>query len=61
MEEQSKNIDRITKNIIKDGGLHQPSSSFLTNVMEAIETQSVRQPVVYKPLISKTMWILLFV
>jgi len=61
MEKQSKNINKITKNIIKEGGLHQPSPSFLTNVMEAIETQSVSQPVVYKPLISKTKWMLLFV
>ena len=61
MEKQSNNIDKITKNIIKDGGLHLPSSSFLTNVMEAIETQAVNQPVVYKPLISKTIWMLLFV
>jgi len=61
MEKQSKNIDKITKKILKDGGLHQPSSSFLTNVMEAIEKQSASQPVVYKPLISKTKWILLFV
>ncbi len=61
MEKQSKNIDRITKNIIKDGGLHQPSTNFLSNVMEAIETQSVSQPIVYKPLISKTKWGILFV
>ncbi len=60
MEKQSNNIDKITKNIIKDAGLHLPSSSFLTNVMEAIETQSISQPVVYKPLISKAIWILLF-
>jgi len=60
MEKQSKHIDKITKNIIKDAGLHQPSTNFLSNVMEAIETQSVSQAIVYKPLISKTTWILLF-
>ena len=60
MEKQSKNIDRITKNILKDAGLHQPSTNFLSNVMQTIEAQSVRQPIVYKPLISKTTWILLF-
>lgn len=61
MDKQSKNIDRITKNIIKDAGLHQPSPNFLTNVMEAIEVQTVSQPNVYRPLISKNMWILLVV
>lgn len=60
MEKQSKNIDKITKNIIKDAGLHQPSPSFLATIMEAIETQSVSKPVVYKPLISKSKWMLLF-
>ena len=61
MEKQSKHIDKITRNIIKDGGLHQPSANFLTHVMEAIETQTESQSIVYKPLISKTNWILLFV
>jgi len=59
MEKLSKNIDRITKNIIKDGGLHQPSPSFLTNVMEAVEAQTANNEVFYKPLISKRIWILL--
>ena len=61
MEKQYKHIDKITRNIIKDGGLHQPSANFLTHVMEAIETQAESQSIVYKPLISKTNWILLFV
>jgi len=60
MEKQSKNIEQITKRIIKEGGLHQPSPNFLSNVMEAIETQSISQSIVYKPLISKTMWTILF-
>jgi len=60
MEKQSKHIDRITEKIIKDAGLHQPSTDFFSNVMEAIETQSVSQTIVYKPLISKTMWTILF-
>ena len=60
MEKQSKNIDRITKKIIKDAGLEQPSADFFSNVMEAIESQSTSPSIVYQPLISKKVWILLF-
>ena len=55
MEKQSENIDRITKKIIKDAGLHQPSVDFFSNVMEAIEAQSTSTSIVYKPLISKRL------
>ncbi len=60
MEKQSNNIDRITKKIIKDAGLEQPSSDFFSNVMEAIESQSVSPSIVYQPLISKKVWMALF-
>ena len=60
MEKQPENIDRITKKIIKDAGLHQPSKDFFSNVMEAIESQSTSASIVYKPLISKTTWMLIF-
>jgi len=59
MEKQSKNIDRITKKIIKDAGLEQPSTDFFSNVMEAIESQSTSASMVYQPLISKKIWMLL--
>jgi len=61
MEKQSKNIEQITKNIIKEGGLHQPSPNFLSNVMETIEVQKLNESIVYKPLISKNMWLVLAV
>ena len=60
MEKQSKNIDRITKKIIKDAGLEQPSTDFFSIVMEAIESQSVSPSMVYQPLISKKIWMVLF-
>ncbi len=59
MEKQSENIDRITKKIIKDAGLEQPSSDFFSNVMEAIESETTSASMVFQPLISKKMWMLL--
>ena len=56
MEKQSENIDRITKKIIKEAGLEQPSPNFFSNVMEAIESKSASPSIVYQPLISKKMW-----
>jgi hypothetical protein len=60
MEKSSKKIDKITQQIIKSGGLHQPSADFMENVMGAvsmIETEKVK----YTPLISKKVWIVLSV
>ena len=59
MEKQSKNIDTITRDIIKDAGLHQPSTAFLSNVMNAIEIEKARVTLAYKPLISKMWWMIL--
>lgn len=57
MEEQFKNIDKLTEKLVKEAGLHQPSASFLTNVMSALEQKSIKQ--IYEPLISKSAWIVI--
>jgi len=56
MEKQSKNIDTLTENIVKEGGLHQPPSGFFDNVMNAISTETVTTKS-YKPLVSTTGWV----
>ncbi len=60
MEKPFNNINKLTKKIIKEGGLHQPSDSFLGNVMEAVTLQTVQQEI-YRPLISKKIWIFILI
>lgn len=55
MEEQFKEIDRITKKLVTEAGTHKPSAQFLETVMNAVSQEKVIQP--YKPLISKTAWL----
>ena len=56
MEKPFRNIDEVTENIIKEGGLHQPSSMFLENVMQAVEAKKVVAKK-YEPLVSTTGWV----
>ena len=60
MEKPSKNIDKLTQKIIKEGGMHQPSDSFLQNVMETVSLQTVQQEI-YRPLISKKIWVFILI
>lgn len=55
MEEQFKEIDRITKKLVTEAGTDKPSAQFLETVMNAVSQEKVIQP--YKPLISKTAWL----
>ncbi len=55
MEKRSKDIDKVTQKLVNDAGLHQPSTAFLTHVMEAVSKQTYSQKV-YQPLISKRGW-----
>jgi hypothetical protein len=57
MEEQFKNIDSLTKKLLKEAGTHKPSSNFLSNVMLAVEQKSIKQA--YQPLISTTTWMVI--
>lgn len=61
MEKQSKHFDKITHQLINEAGLENPSPDFFSNVMDKIEVKNASQPIVYQPLISIKMWILLFV
>jgi hypothetical protein len=58
MEKSSKKLDRITRQIIKMGGLHQPSTDFMENVMESV-SKIESEKFCYTPLISKKVWIIL--
>ena len=58
MEKSSKKIDRITQELIRSGGLHQPSSDFKANVMEAVSAIESKK-ISYVPLIPRKVWIVL--
>ena len=60
MDKQSKNIDKLTHQLINEAGLEKPSADFFNNVMDKIEKQNVSKPIVFQPLISKKIWLLLF-
>ena len=57
MEEQSNELDKFTSKWVQEAGVQKPSSSFLDAVMESVIAQA--KPVVYAPLISKKVWIIL--
>jgi hypothetical protein len=57
MEEQFKNIDRLTEKLVKDAGIHKPSANFLSGVMSAVNKTAIKQE--YKPLISGSAWFII--
>lgn len=57
MEEQFKNIDRVTKKLLKEAGTHKPSSNFLSNVMTGVEQTAIKKA--YQPLISRPAWLVI--
>jgi nitric oxide reductase large subunit len=57
MEEQFKNIDRLTKKLLKEAGTHKPSSNFLSKVMTGVEQTAIKKA--YQPLISRTAWLVI--
>lgn len=59
MDKQSKKIDKLSHKLINQAGLEKPSVDFLSNVMNKIEVKKASQPFIFKPLISKSMWLLI--
>ena len=54
MEEQFKNLDKLTRKLVKESGIHKPSANFLNNVMLVVEQKRIKQA--YRPLISRSNW-----
>jgi len=55
----SKNIKRdpVIKSMFDEGGLEQPSGKFTSNIINTIKTQSHDSVFVYKPVISRSAWL----
>lgn len=59
MKDEDKYLDDLTKKIIKDTPLESPSFDFTNTVMSQINNLSDSMVTVYKPLISRTAWVLI--
>ena len=59
-ENEDKNIEQYVQKIIKETPLELPSPGFTANVMANVLALDKRKATVYKPLISKTGWVLIF-
>ena len=57
-EQEDKYLDDLTKKVFRDASLKSPSSDFIDNVMARVTDYS--QATVYKPLISKSTWTIIF-
>ncbi|WP_412986055.1 hypothetical protein [Pontimicrobium sp. IMCC45349] len=54
-----QHLDKLVERVIKSSPLESPSKDFTASIMSKIETASVGTSTVYKPLISKTGWLLI--
>jgi len=59
-ENANKHIDQFVDKVMKTSKLETPSFNFTAKVMSQITETSRSTVTVYKPLISKTTWVILF-
>ena len=60
-ENVDKYLENLSDKVLKEISLESPSNDFTTSVMSKIEAIARPTGVMYKPLISKTMWFLISV
>jgi len=51
--------DDVIKSIFDEGGLEKPSDSFTNSIINTIKTQSGDSVFVYKPVISRSAWLVI--
>ena len=59
-ENEDKNIEQYVHAVIKETPLESPSPDFTAKVMASVLALDKSKATVYKPLISKTGWVLIF-
>jgi len=59
-ENEDKNIEQYVHAAIKETPLESPSHNFTANVMAGVLAIAKSKATLYKPLISKTGWVLIF-
>ncbi|TYA54794.1 hypothetical protein [Formosa maritima] len=60
-EKKNNQLDTLIKDVMKQSALETPSFNFTANVMQQIAADSKNTATVYKPLISKTGWVVMFI
>ncbi|OEJ98941.1 hypothetical protein A8C32_07060 [Flavivirga aquatica] len=58
-EKENKYLNNLTKKVIQEGSLECPSFNFTDDIMSQIELLDKKHIIIYKPLISKTIWSLI--
>ena len=58
-ENTDKYLDDLAKKIIKEGSIESPSFNFIESVMSQVLNLNKNHAIVYKPLISKSVWFLI--
>jgi len=59
MNEQEKNQDKYIKSLFEEGGTEQPSGRFTSNIIDAIKAQATSGAFTYKPVISRSAWLII--
>lgn len=58
-ESVDKKLDKLSRRMVEDAKLDQPSFGFTTNILDQIKSLSNSSLFVYRPLISKRVWLLI--
>jgi hypothetical protein len=58
-EHTEQHLDKLAKKVMKSSSIESPSLEFTANIMSKIEVSISSSVTVYKPLISKSAWLLI--
>ena len=58
-QQDDKHLDHLAKKIVKEAALESPSINFTHAIMSQIEALEMSSATMYKPLISKTGWVVI--
>lgn len=59
MEESDKNVEKFIDSVIKNASLETPSLDFTSKIMARVEALEQKKVIMYQPLISRKVWILI--
>ena len=58
-EQENKYLNSLSKKVMKNSAIESPSFNFTDAVMSRVNTLPESKAIIYKPLISKTAWLLI--